>query len=440
MASLSGRSKRRLPGLPGVVAVAGVIFLMSACSPGSKSSEGTVNAVDCDVSGAGTVSVNVLAYNSSSTDPFSDTMVKSCSIDGVTVKHAPIDFAGQYQKTATTLAGGQGTYDIIEMYSGAVPGYANKQKLVPLDDLFKKYKDQYGLDEIEPAMLKGLSYDGKLYALPTMANIMTMVYRKDVFDGLGLKAPSTYTELLEDAKKIQAAGKFKHPVAMPLADNTSTLYEQLMSAQGSSYVRSGGTKTTFDTPEAKTSLQTLADLRPFMDPQATAFDQPRVQQQLLNGKAAVAIMFSGRMADLLKDDLTAFAGDFAFSEPPAATAGGDIGSTLSVDGWSIPTNTDIDPDLLFRLMAASISKDAAQQAVPAAYPARRGIATEKNTPYATAVQDALKNGATTPPLETWLGNMQNATAPVLLAAIAGKKSVADALAQCQSLGAKALAD
>ena len=42
----------------------------------------------------------------------------------------------------------------------------------------------------------------------------------------------------------------------------------------------------------------MKSLLPYMDPQVTTFDQPKVQQQMFNGTAAMAIMFSGRMNDL----------------------------------------------------------------------------------------------------------------------------------------------
>ena len=91
--------------------------------------------------------VNVLAYNSSAIDPFTDTMVSSCTKDDVTVKHDPIDFGGQVTKTTATLAGDTGTYDILETYGFVIPGFATDEKLVPLDDLFEKYADDYGLND-----------------------------------------------------------------------------------------------------------------------------------------------------------------------------------------------------------------------------------------------------------------------------------------------------
>lgn len=423
-----------------VLSAVALVSMVTACSAGSQSTGNAIKAVDCDVSGAGEVTVNLLSYNSSATDPFSNAMVKSCSKDGVAVKHAPIDFAGQYQKTATTLAGGQGTYDVIGMYSGAVPGYASTKKLTPLGDLFDKYADEYGLDEIDPVMLEGMSYDGELYALPTMSNVITLVYREDIFEELDLEPPTTYDEMVTVAEKIQDAGEIKSPLALPLADNSSTLFEQLLRAQGGGYLDPETKKPALDTPEAKTALQALADLRPVMDPEVAAFDQPRVQQQLMNGKAAMAIMYSGRMADLSNPELTPYAEKFAFAAPPAIEEGGPVASTVSVDGWSIPANTDVDPDLLFRMMAASVSADASSQAVPAAFPARKGIATTENTRYAAAVQEALAGGAATPPMETWLGNMQNATSPLLLQAIIGKTSVDAALAASAASAEKALTD
>ena len=132
--------------------------------------------------------VNVLAYNSSAVDPFTNTMVKSCTHDNVTVKHDPIDFAGQVQKTTATLAGDKGTYDIIETYSFIIGTNAAEQKLRPLDDLFAKYSRSTSSTRLDKAMREGMSYEGKLYGLPMQAQMFVMAYRKDVFDKNGLTA------------------------------------------------------------------------------------------------------------------------------------------------------------------------------------------------------------------------------------------------------------
>lgn len=411
----------------------------ASSSTSATSGTSTDQAVGCDIPNqTQAVTVNVLAYNSSAIDPFSNAMEQNCTKNGVTVQHAPIDFSGQYEKTASSLAGEQGTYDIIEIYSGAVPRYATADKLVPLDDLFAKYKDKYQLGELNQTMLDGLSYNGKLYALPMQANVMIMVYRKDIFDELGLQPPTTYADLLTVASKIKESGKMEYPLALPFADNTSTLFEQVMASQGKSYLDPATNQPTFTTPEAERGLQALVDLAPYMDPEVIALNQPKVQQQLFNGQAAIAMMFSGRMSDLLNPENTSFADKFAFAPPPKMDASGKVGSTLSVDGWVIAKNSKVDPDLLFQIIASSVSTETSTSALPAAYPAREGLVTEANVPYATAVQGALAGGGSTPPMETWLGSVQSDTSAFIQAAITGQTPVSDALSQAQTAAVTAL--
>ena len=86
---------------------------------------------------------------------------------------------------------------------------------MPLDDLFEKYADDYGLNEISESMRTGMSYDGKLYALPMQAQMFVMAYRADVFEDLGLDVPTTFPEMIEAAEAIKAAGLMEYPIALP---------------------------------------------------------------------------------------------------------------------------------------------------------------------------------------------------------------------------------
>ena len=111
-----------------------------------------------------------------------------------------------------------------------------------------------------------------------------------------------------------------------------------------------------------------------MDPQVTTFDQPKVQQQMYNGTAAFGIMFSGRMNDLTQEKNTKYFDKFAFASPPAVESGGKTFAALSVDGWSLPVNTKVDPDLLFQMIAASVSEDASKaRPFRPRIPARKGL-------------------------------------------------------------------
>ena len=414
---------------------------LTACGAGSRTGAETATKVACDFENpAEPTTVNVLAYNSSAVDPYSNTMVSSCTHDNVTVKHDPIDFAGQVQKTTATLAGDTGTYDVIETYSFVVPDLAKRGKLVPLDDLFAKYKDAYALDDIDENLRKAMSYEGKLYGLPMQTQVLTMVYRKDLFEKNDLQPPTTFDELREVSKKLQDTGDMKYPLALPWSASAdiSTGYKATLNSLGKNFVAEDGTTPNFTTPESTQAFEEMKSLLPFMDPQATTFDQPKVQQQLYNGSAAIGIMFSGRMNDLVQEKNTKLFDQFAFAAPPAVEEGGLQYGALSVDGWSIPINTKVDKDLLFQLLGSSVSEEASKASIPAAYPARKGL-DQSASPYAAAAEAAI---AGAPPAEAqpWVPPITSATTDIIGSVILGKQSVEEGTKAMQAAAEKVLAE
>lgn len=415
--------------------------LLAGCGAGSRTGAATASKVACDFTKpASATTVNVLAYNSSAVDPFSNTMVSSCSHDDVTVKHDPIDFAGQVQKTQATLGSDTGTYDIIETYSYIIPSLAAAGKLEPLDDLFAKYKDKYGMDAINESMRKRVSYDGKLYALPMQAQTLVMAYRKDIFDKYQLTPPKTFEDLRAAAKKIQDGGDMKYPIALPwlATGDISTAYGAALGSQGKTFADPATKTPTGSSPESKVALEQMKTLLPFMDPQVTTFDQPKVQQQMYNGSAAISIMFSGRMNDLVQEKNSKNFDKIAFAAPPAVLASGKLYTAVSIDAWSIPKNTKIDRDLLFQIVAASVSEDASKSAVPAAYPARNGMVDPAKVPYAKAADESIA-GAPTPFPYPWIPAADSAVKPVVAQVMGGQLTVDAGMKQLDDVEKKALA-
>lgn len=432
---MSITKKRALTVAAAVVAAA---LALSGCGAGSRTGNANATNVTCDYTApTSATTVNVLAYNSSAIDPFTDTMVKSCTKGNVTVKHDPIDFGGQVTKTTATLAGATGSYDIVETYGYVIPSLANAQKLMPLDDLFAKYADQYKLNAISASMRQGMSFGGKLYALPMQAQMFVMAYRADIFSELGLAVPKTFDDMITAAKAIKAAGKMNYPIALPwlATSDVTTSYQAIMNSLGADFTTADG-KVTIDTPEGKKALETMQKLQPYMDPQVTTFDQPKVQQQMYNNTAAMSIMFSGRMSDLTKSANSKLSKSFAFAAPPKVDAGAKyLYDRLSIDGWSIPSNTKLDPEMLFVMMASAVSEDASKASVPAAYPAREGMMTADNSPYGQAANDSIA-GAMPPVVSPVLAPVSNAITPVLAQVLAGNVSVADGLTQMQAAAQK----
>ncbi|PPB48752.1 hypothetical protein C4K88_13635 [Arthrobacter pityocampae] len=412
----------------------------TACGAGSRTGADDATAVDCDYTAPESeTTVNVLAYNSSAIDPFTNTMVKSCTRDEVTLKHDPIDFSGQVTKTTATLAGDSGSYDIIETYGFAVPEIASAGSIVPLDDYVTEYGEKYELDALDEGMRSALSFDGKLYALPMQAQMYVMAYRQDVFDELGLTPPKTFEDMIAAAEAIREQGDIEYPIALPMnaTADVSTIYQAAMNSTGTDFLDAGTPQ--FSSDGSREALEGLRSLLPYMDPQVTTFDQPKVQQQMFNGTAAMSIMFSGRMNDLTLDTNSKLSEEFAFAAPPSLDAEAPyLFSRLSVDGWAIPENTKLDKDMLFQMIASSVGEDASKASVPAAYPAREGIVTEESSKYAVAANETI--AATMPaPNDPASAPVTNAIRPVLVQVLTGQTDVEAGMQEMQRLAEETVA-
>lgn len=422
-------SKLLHSGIAALVVAGGLV----GCGAASRVGAQNATLVACEYPmPTDSTTVNVLAYNSSAIDPFTNTMVKSCTQGKVTLKHDPIDFGGQVTKTIATLAGDRGSYDIIETYGFVIPGFGSKGDIEPLDGFFEKYAEKYQLNDLNPTMRQGLSYNGKLYGLPMQAQMFILTYRKDIFEALNLKPPTTFADMIEASKVIQAEQGMKYPIAMPwlATADVATHYEAAMNSFGKTSVDADG-NAQFSSEESRKSLLAMRSLMPYMDPQVTTFDQPKVQQQMFNGTAAMSVLFSGRLNDLTESSNTRFANDFAFTAAPKVAGENQfLYSRLSIDGWSIPKNTSLDKDMLFRMMASSVGEKASKASVPAAYPARMGMVTPGSSAYAAASNVTIDG--TLPPVDkAYSAAVNNAIRPTLVRVLTGQLEVEEGMREMQ---------
>jgi sorbitol/mannitol transport system substrate-binding protein len=93
------------------------------------------------------------------------------------------------QRVTTDVATKGGQYDIMTIGTYEVPIWARQGWLVPLDDL----PASYDVDDILPAIRKGLTVDGKLYAAPFYGESSMVMYRTDLMEKAGLVMPEAPT-------------------------------------------------------------------------------------------------------------------------------------------------------------------------------------------------------------------------------------------------------
>lgn len=100
-----------------------------------------------------------------------------------------------------TLVSTQQTPDILNYNSFA--SFAADDLLLPIEDVLP----EDAVSDFIPALLDNGQYDGVTYGIPLIASVRTMFYNTDLFDAAGItEPPTTWDEMVEDAKKIKDAG------------------------------------------------------------------------------------------------------------------------------------------------------------------------------------------------------------------------------------------
>lgn len=395
---------------------------------------------------AESTTVNILAYGAPGIDPFTRAMTSSCGgTTNLSVNHAPMDFSAQLERAKLSLsqAKGRASYDIIEVYNTTLVDYASKGWLAPLDEWVAKNGEAAGINDIDPALLESMKYDGHLYALPNQQNVHILMYRKDIFDSLGITVPKTYSELSTAANKIKAAGRSDTPfVASFNADSDiSTAFNNALTSEGGSWVNGAG-EPTLATPEGVAAINDLRMLRTHMPSGSMTLNNATAVAALQNGQAAMGILYAGRGATLIDPALSKFSNDFAFAQAPSAEAGGAPAAQWTQDGFAIAKNSAARFDVLAGVLAASVGDTAMKGGAPFAVISKTSLlndaALQAKAPYWQAALDTLKAGAKTLPREPYMPTVQQSTRSLIVEAITGSGDPMDALTRADAAATAAL--
>ncbi|GAB3932270.1 sugar ABC transporter substrate-binding protein [Kribbella albertanoniae] len=166
----------------------------------------------------------------------------------VTIQWSPGDYD---KKVATTLLTEQGP-DVFEYGNGPTIDMIKAGQVVDLSDVPGDAKADF-----TPALISRMSYQGKLYAIPQVADMQMLVYRKSLLSAAGVQPPQTVDELLDAAKKL-TTDKVKG-LFVGNDGGVGVLGGPALWSAGLDYLTEDG-KFGFDDPVAAESLKKLREL------------------------------------------------------------------------------------------------------------------------------------------------------------------------------------
>lgn len=104
------------------------------------------------------------------------------------------------QKVTTDIATNAGSYDVLTIGTYETPIWGKNGWLVEMSGL----PASYDLEDVLKPVRSGLSYEGKLYALPFYAESSMLMYRKDLFAAKKITVPAqpTWDQAISWAKQL----------------------------------------------------------------------------------------------------------------------------------------------------------------------------------------------------------------------------------------------
>ncbi|MDO5628053.1 MAG: extracellular solute-binding protein [Mobilicoccus sp.] len=114
--------------------------------------------------------------------------------------HATVDVSwkpGDYDQTVADALEGTDGPDVFEYANGPTIDMIRRGQVVELDDVFGD-----ALEDFNPALIKRVTHDGRLWAVPQVADMQLLLYRPSLLAAAGVQPPTTIDELRDAAAAL----------------------------------------------------------------------------------------------------------------------------------------------------------------------------------------------------------------------------------------------
>lgn len=332
-------------------------------------------------------------------------------------------------KQVEAFAANPSLYQIGGVSNSTLVPLVNNNLVRPLDDLVAKYGGHLSEGQL-------IKQNGQVVAIAMMVNAQHLMYRQDILDDLGIAQPTTYDEVLAAAAKISEAGVVDYPLGATWKTgfNIALDFVNLFLGEGESLINDD-LSPSINNETGMYVLETMGQLKEFMDPEILVSDSTYVQQQFQQGKIAMANLWASRAAAMDDEAESQVVGKVTMASAPLGSV--RPASTLWWDGTVIAANiTDEEAEAAFQLIMEGMDTEMVQANNDAAIWIIDGFVPGKTAEGAFAT---AANGAAPYPASTEFGIIFNALGNGLAAYVTGEKDAATTLADIENeylVGAK----
>ncbi len=146
--------------------------------------------------------ITVLLEGHPSSDAIQRMIPAFTEATGINVNAEIVPYSDLTSKALLEFSTQSGRYDIVmdDWVHGV--GYASAGYITSVGELAEQLPTYYDAADFVPKYLGTLSYEDQPFGVPVYGESTFLMYRKDLFDELGLKVPTTFEELEAAAKAV----------------------------------------------------------------------------------------------------------------------------------------------------------------------------------------------------------------------------------------------
>lgn len=250
--ALSGPiSRRQLLALGGSVAIAGVIVGGSRASAQTGDTTAATAAPGTAAAASGDMPELSAWYHPYGEEGTKEAVERYAA--AYTKAKVTVNWQDDYDNALPAALLTDNGPDVFERANGPSIDMIKAGQVVEMTDLFT---DEVKAD-FNQAVLGRVTYDGKIWAIPQMVDMIVFVYRKSMLDQAGVKVPTSMDEMIAAAKTL-TSGDVKG-LFVGSDGGASEMGGPLLFSAGLNYVTDDG-KIGFDDPLAAEALGKLREL------------------------------------------------------------------------------------------------------------------------------------------------------------------------------------
>ena len=321
--------------------------------------------------------INMIGWAFPITEFYADELRTCSNVENLRINTQLLDAAGAREQVRLALSGdGASPYGILHGANGDIVEWGSQGWLMPLNDLVEQFWEEYNLADIPQTAWQGATFEGNIYGIPMVANTLHLMYRADLFEQYDLSAPTTYEEVIEVCNVLRDEPSIDLPFTMNLHAGWAweTEFFHFLESFGGTYLNPDNSPA-FNSEAGVAAIEKmLAVVDACMGAEGLSFSLDDSEIGMNVGRLAFVQLWASRAASMDDPDRSDFVGQINFAPAPAPNPGSLLGGSAWNDFYMIPATTNLDPELVFRVIMEAVDQESQERAAAVGIVTRSAVA------------------------------------------------------------------